>query len=610
MPEAASPVILGVRHHSPACARLVADRIRALRPRHVLIEGPADFNERLAELSLPHRLPLAVYSYFSAGTGPEERRCASWSPFAVYSPEWQALTVAREVGAQPWFIDLPAWHEAFADTLNRYADTDDEEHDARAAAYEAGLARALAVEGRDALWDHLFEDELTSEALSARLTAYFESLRGEDTGSPGNRAREAMMARWIAWAMARREGPVLVVCGGYHAPALARAWPMVPVSGFRAGADGLQPPDTPVPDDVAPRYGSYLVPYSFKRLDAFTGYASGMPSPAYHQWVWEGGPAQAGRDLLRRVLERLRGKRFPASTADVMAVQTHADALARLRGHAAVLRCDWLDALAGTLIKEALDAPLPWSYRGPIRPGTAPVLVEVMDVLAGDVTGRLAPGTPQPPLVSAVEAELAAQGIVLSGERRLDLWQPEDRVRSRLLHRLAVLAIPGIHRRDGPDLALAGDRHETWTLFEPLEQRAALIEAAGYGATLPDAARARLEEDLRRTPPGPGRMAAVAAGINRAAFAGLAGVSERLLAELQAAVAGEPHFESSVGAVGVAQSVPAWRGAGHGGRAPAAGSDCGGGRSRLVAAGGQRRGAGRQPACACPHLSGVAAGGP
>ena len=31
-----------------------------------------------------------------------------------------------------------------------------------------------------------------------------------------------MMARWIAWAMAQGDGPVLVVCGGYHAPALAR----------------------------------------------------------------------------------------------------------------------------------------------------------------------------------------------------------------------------------------------------------------------------------------------------------------------------------------------------------------------------------------------------
>jgi hypothetical protein len=39
--------------------------------------------------------------------------------------------------------------------------------------------------------------------------------------------------------------------------------------------------------------GSYLVPYSFRRLDAFDGYQSGMPSPGYYQQLWEGGPQHA-----------------------------------------------------------------------------------------------------------------------------------------------------------------------------------------------------------------------------------------------------------------------------------------------------------------------------
>src|SRR5439155_18384698 len=55
--------VAGVRHHSPACAKLVGHVIRTVRPRHVLIEGPSDMNGRLAELYLPHRLPVAVLSY-------------------------------------------------------------------------------------------------------------------------------------------------------------------------------------------------------------------------------------------------------------------------------------------------------------------------------------------------------------------------------------------------------------------------------------------------------------------------------------------------------------------------------------------------------------------
>ncbi|MET3380422.1 MULTISPECIES: DUF5682 family protein [Variovorax] len=547
------PHIVGVRHHSPACARLVAERIRTLRPAYVLIEGPADFNERLDELYLPHQLPVAIYSYLSG----DQTHRGSWSPFAEHSPEWQALQVAREVGAAVRFIDLPAWHDAFSRMENRYADVADHEHEERAEAYERALTEKLSVQGRDALWDHLFEDGCDAAELAQRLSTYFDNLRGEDRGSQGNQAREQMMARWIAWAMAQPGEPgraqALVVCGGYHAPALARLWQSVPTElpatpqPSLESSDDEEAPGTPDPEATL-RFGSYLVPYTFKRLDAFAGYASGMPSPAYYQWVWDHGPEGAAHRALQHVMQRLREKKLPASTADLMAVHLRAQGLARLRGHEKPLRSDWLDALAGALVKDALDAPLPWTYRGAIRPGTDPVLVQAMDVLAGDTVGRLAPGTPQPPLVAAVQAELAAHGIVLRGQLKLDLLLETDRAKSRVLHRLSVLRLPGVRRTQGPKLAMSGERTELWSLSEPLEQQAALIEAGAWGASLHDAARARLEDDLRQAH---GRIGPLADGLNQAAWAGLSALSDALLRELRGAIASEPRFE----ALGPALSV-------------------------------------------------------
>ncbi len=554
----AAPLILGVRHHSPACARLVAARIRALRPAWVLVEGPADFNARLDELALPHRLPIAIYSYLSADAAPDGRHGAfqhgSWTPFAEHSPEWQALCAGRETGAALRFIDLPAWHGAFSDTLNRYADVEGEDQEARAHAYLDGLAHALGVDDRDALWDRLFEDHAGLDALEAALAAHFAHLRNDDPGSPGNREREAMMADWIGWAMAQQRGPVLVVCGGYHAPALARLWPAA-CARYRPGD---AEPATPAPeapghgrnDDESLRHGSFLVPYTFKRLDAFTGYASGMPSPAYYQWLWTDGLEGAGRRLLQAVLARLRSKKLPASTADLMAVQVRARGLAMLRGHRAPLRCDWLDALAGALVGDALDAPLPWTYRGPIRAGTDPVLVQAMDVLAGDEEGRLAPGTPQPPLVASFWWELEAAGLRLApqpADVELDLLAPEGRRRSRLLHRIALLELPGFVRRSGPRRAMSGERKERWTLSRPFAQQAALIEAGAWGPSVHDAARARLEERLRRAG---GRIDELAALLDRAAFAGLPALGRALLAELQQAVAREARFEVLGSALG------------------------------------------------------------
>jgi hypothetical protein len=111
---------IGVRHHSPACARLIEMKIESLRPAHVLVEGPADMNERIGELLLDHELPVAIFSSYRD----EQRSHASWSPFCAYSPEWVALRTGRKVGAGLRFIDLPAWHPAFATRTNRYADAE------------------------------------------------------------------------------------------------------------------------------------------------------------------------------------------------------------------------------------------------------------------------------------------------------------------------------------------------------------------------------------------------------------------------------------------------------------------------------------------------------
>src|SRR6188472_1184744 len=95
--------VIGVRHHSPACARLVAHVIRTVRPRFVLVEGPADMNGRVSELLLGHELPIAVFSYAHG----EDLHHASWTPFCAYSPEWVAITEARDAKAEALFIDLP-----------------------------------------------------------------------------------------------------------------------------------------------------------------------------------------------------------------------------------------------------------------------------------------------------------------------------------------------------------------------------------------------------------------------------------------------------------------------------------------------------------------------
>jgi hypothetical protein len=523
----AAPLVIGVRHHSPACARLVGETIERVRPRFVLVEGPSDMNERMEELCLAHQLPIALFTWRQAEGGSR----GTWTPFCAYSPEWVAIQAARRVGATALFIDLPAWHEAFAGEENRYSD-----RHVRASDRIDEICARLGFEGIDALWDHLFEGA-DAEGLAARLGRYFDEVRADEPAGARDEPRERFMAQWIAWAMAERAGEVVVVCGGYHKPALERGWREAP-----AERPALAPP-------AEARVGSYLVPFSFKRLDSFAGYASGMPSPAFYQAVWDDGPARAAEEMLGAAVLHLRARQQRVSVADAIVARTLADGLGALRGHPALLRVDVLDGLAGALVKDALDAPLPWTRRGLLLPRTDPLLVELVAAFSGDRVGNLAPETPRPPLVDDAFAELARVGVALGREEarvKVDLTAPAGMARSHVLHRLRVLGIPGFTRSRGPSFARQHTAlSEEWVVVRRLETDTALIEAAIHGATLEAAAAAKLEDATRLDP----RLSSLAQALIDAALAGITTLTARWLEAIAALVAAEPSFAELGGAL-------------------------------------------------------------
>ncbi|ATB30727.1 hypothetical protein MEBOL_004188 [Melittangium boletus DSM 14713] len=512
----------------------MAHTLRTVRPRHVLIEGPADMNSRLGELLLAHELPLALFSSYRD----KERTHASWTPFCAYSPEWVALTEGHAAGAQVRFMDLPAWHSAFEGVRNRYSDGERR----RARAIEA-LCRKLGLEGMDALWDHLFEQPLELDVLAERLRIYFETLRAEEPASDRDEQREAFMLAHVEAALAQGDGPVMVVCGGFHAPVLARARTM----------PGALFPSAPA--DASAR--SYLVPYSFRRLDSFAGYESGMPSPAFYQAVWDEGADKAPERMLRVAVERLRGRGQHVSSADLIAASLMAEGLGRLRGHTALARTDLLDGLASALVKDALDVELPWTGRGVPSPDTDPLLGEVLRAFSGERTGRLHPDTPRPPLLSDVEHWLAAHGLGPDKRARtvrLELREPKDLEKSRVLHRLRVLRIPGFTRDAGPSFPAEPVLQESWTVAPSEDFISWVIEASGWGPTLEEAASGRLEEALMDAGPDLEKLALLLA---ESFFIGAKGLARRVLEEVAARARHEPDF-TRLG-VAVERLLSVWR---------------------------------------------------
>ena len=101
------PTLYGVRHHGPGSARSLRQALTELEPDVVLIEGPpeADSLVKLASEADMHP-PVALLGYV-----PGKPETAAFWPFAVFSPEWQAISYALGTGVPVRFCDLPAAHQ-------------------------------------------------------------------------------------------------------------------------------------------------------------------------------------------------------------------------------------------------------------------------------------------------------------------------------------------------------------------------------------------------------------------------------------------------------------------------------------------------------------------
>jgi hypothetical protein len=503
-------ILFPVRHHSPTAARLVREAIATLQPAAVLIEGPADFNERLAELRLPHRLPIAIYSYLVLMDGETPVRRGVYYPFCEHSPEWQATQATDAVVR---FIDLP-WADLVlvegeeTTPTNRYADRVDMQND-----YVRGLCQRLGVETFHEVWDELFEidADITLTDYLKRCHRFCRQLR--HLGGPvsaSDAARELFMATHIRAALTEFTGPVLVVLGGYHA------------AGILHLLRHTELPTSTTTELATIDRGIALTPYSFERLDSLTGYNSGMPNPGFYQQVWQTRLKHSGtvhQSLTAKVVVDLRQKKQPISAADWIAAETTAQALAAMRSHAEVWRTDWLDGLTAALIKDDVSAGM-----------THPILTAIHAVLRGGERGALAEGTTLPPLVLDIQRQLAMHNLHPAGPVRtvrLDLAQVAERDKSRLLHRLRVLVIPGFRLvNDAQAKASQGEFIEEWRLSWSPDFDANCIENSRYGVTLVDAAQARLTESAQAAQRDAGIASAL---LMDAALAGLEQITTELI---------------------------------------------------------------------------------
>ncbi len=477
----------------------------AADPQMVLVEGPADATPVLEYAGRPGLVPpVALLVY--AEKAP--RHCVFY-PFAVFSPEWQAIRWALARGRPVRFIDLPASH-GLAAALNR-----EEEEASRADSDQAGdppaidaplddspapeevrselfapvedairrdpigaLADAAGHGDGEAWWNELIEEQTHAPEVFSALETAMAALRERAGQEERENRREAHMRLACMAALAETTGPVAAVVGAWHVPALRAP---VKKAVDRAKLTGL--PTTKV--------SVTWVPWTNTRLTYRSGYGAGVRAPGWYEHLWTVGERLPPRGEARtsalvtgwlvRAGRLLREQGLDASPASLIEAQRLSVGLAALEEV----------ALPGLdLITEALRATVAF--------GENPPLARLeRDLYVGAVVGAVGDDIPQNPLaadLSRQQKSLRLKPEALERSLSLDLRTDSGLSRSTLLHRLLLLEVSW-GRLEGAG-GSRGTFRENWTLRWDPESSVALAENVVYGTTIESAAEGRARAAL------------------------------------------------------------------------------------------------------------------
>ncbi len=312
-------------------------------------------------------------------------------------------------------------------------------------------------------WEAQVETRTHSRELFAVLQQAMAELRAN--GLRRRDAREAQREAWMRQSIraAQKEGftSIAVVCGAWHAPALAD----MPVAARDAELlKGL--PKCKVE--------ATWIPWTYQRLSCYSGYGAGIHCPGWYHHLWTTPEATVTAAWVAKTARLFREKDIDASSAHIIEVVRLAESLADMRDVAAARLREITEATQAVM---CLGDPLPLRF-----------IYE--HLTAGEVMGAVPPDAPLPPLARDLQQRQkqlrlppeAAQKVARPGPAQCHRHGAEQ-----------AAALPASTRhplgrtRGG---AGRGTFHELWQLQWQPEFAVALIEAGCWGNTIENAAEA------------------------------------------------------------------------------------------------------------------------
>ena len=488
------PYLMGIRHHGPGSARSVRSALATLQPEILLVEGPPEGQDLLTWTADDNLVPPVAMLIYR----PKKPSEAAYYPFALFSPEWQAVQGARRLDVPVRFIDLP---QATQFAMNGRTSSAQPESDAEcpngeenasslASVHQDPLAWIAAAAGygdSERWWERQIEERQDSRHLFSAIGELMLALRSEVATEidmehaaakldqpTTNLLREAAMREAIRGAYDEGYSQVAVVCGAWHTPALMD---LEDQTGDRALLARL--PSV----DVAATW----VPWTYQRLALRSGYGAGIESPGWYHHLWltqtqTGSPSQMAASWLTKTAQLMREEGLTISPAHIIEAVRLAEALAALRGRAA------------SGLEELMEATQSIFCFGE----SLPITLVHDRLLIGERLGAVPSGVPTVPLqadLSRLQKRLRLQPQAAPRDLDLDLRKPMGLGRSRLLHRLSLLDIHWgvlLPARSG-----RGTFHENWKLEWSPELAVSVIEASLWGNSVENAADTQARHRVR-----------------------------------------------------------------------------------------------------------------
>lgn len=506
--------LLGIRHHGPGSARSVLVALDEVQPSIVLVESPAETTAAFAWIGGRTDAegdglepPVALLGYVVG-----DPRRAVFAPLAAFSPEWQAIRWANEHGVPVEAIDLP-----LAVTL-----ADDGRDDAAMIVADApidplgALAAAAGEPDAERWWEDVIEHRGDGLPAFDAVAEAMAAVRSGAVPSVTEERREAHMRKQIRAAAKAGHEPIAVVCGAWHVPALDVSRP----DATTATADATTLRGLP-----KARVAVSWVPWTHERLATASGYGAGVRSPGWYDHVFRHpGPDGIARFFVDAA-HVLRAADMAASPDHLIAATRMADTLATLRDRPRAGLAEVLDAA------DAVMGGLPLVRRR---------------LVVGGAIGSVPAGAPQVPL--AVDLAKRQRAARLEPEAddhaiELDLRTPNGLRRSHLLHQLVALGVPWGTIEEGR--GSSGTFRETWRLSWRPEWSIRVVEYAGFGTTVEQAATNRLVERAQHA----SRLVEIAGALDLALLAALPEAIDPVVRLLAIRAASDPDIGDLMGAL-------------------------------------------------------------